>query len=122
MALFDEIYNNKNAMQMIEDAEVCEAIEKLGESKKRKNKSKTISEKDKVIKFLKSVIKYIQNEDDVNPDDIKITISIGKKYRCKYKGSNVKCGIPDELKDIIKPCKKGWYTFKDTLGGTITRK
>ena len=122
MALFDEIYNNKNAMQMIEDAEVCEAIEKLGESKKRKNKSKTISEKDKVIKFLKSVIKYIQSEDDVNPDDIKIIISIGKKYRCKYKGSNVKCSIPDELKDIIKPYKKGGYTFKDTPGGTITRK
>lgn len=123
MALFDEIYNNRNTIQMIEDAEVCEAIEKLGESKKCKKKSKTMSEKDKVIKFLKSAIKYIQNEDGIDPNDIKITISIGNKYKCKYKGSNIKCNmIPDELKDLIKLCKKGGYTFKGKPGGIITRK
>ena len=34
MALFDEIYGHKNTMQAIEDAEVAEAFENLGQELK----------------------------------------------------------------------------------------
>ena len=74
MALFDEIYNN-------------ESVEKE-ECKKYEYKSKTISEKNKALSVLQSAIAYIQDE-DIDPENIKISISVGKKYKCKYKGNNV---------------------------------
>lgn len=86
MALFDEIYNNEseNVDRGIESRESVENEE----CKKYEYKSKTISEKNKALSVLQSAIAYIQDE-DIDPENIKISISVGKKYKCKYKGNNV---------------------------------
>lgn len=88
MALFDEIYN-KNESQSIETKEDRDNDdEKFKKGNKYEYKSKTISEKNKAISVLQAAISYIQDE-DIDPENIKISISVGKKYRCKYKGNNV---------------------------------
>ena len=86
MALFDEIYNNEleNVDRGIESRGTVEKEE----CKKYEYKSKTISEKNKALSVLQSAIAYIQDE-DIDPENIKISISVGKKYKCKYKGNNV---------------------------------
>ena len=86
MALFDEIYNNES-VNVDRGIESRESVEKE-EYKKYEYKSKTISEKNKALSVLQSAIAYIQDE-DIDPENIKISISVGKKYKCKYKGNNV---------------------------------
>lgn len=86
MALFDEIYNNESE-NVDRGIESRESVEKE-EYKKYEYKSKTISEKNKALSVLQSTIAYIQDE-DIDPENIKISISVGKKYKCKYKGNNV---------------------------------
>lgn len=86
MALFDEIYNNESE-NVDRGIESRESVEKE-EYKKYEYKSKTISEKNKALSVLQSAIAYIQDE-DIDPENIKISISVGKKYKCKYKGNNV---------------------------------
>lgn len=86
MALFDEIYNNESE-NVDRGVESRESVEKK-ECKKYEYKSKTISEKNKALSVLQSAIAYIQDE-DIDPENIKISISVGKKYKCKYKGNNV---------------------------------
>lgn len=86
MALFDEIYNNESE-NVDRGIESHGAVEKE-ECKKYEYKGKTISEKNKALSVLQSAIAYIQDE-DIDPENIKISISVGKKYKCKYKGNNV---------------------------------
>ena len=86
MALFDEIYNNESE-NVDRGIESRESVEKE-ECKKYEYKSKTISEKNKALSVLQSAIAYIQDK-DIDPENIKISISVGKKYKCKYKGNNV---------------------------------
>lgn len=49
---------------------------------------KLYRKKNKALSVLQSAIAYIQDE-DIDPENIKISISVGKKYKCKYKGNNV---------------------------------
>lgn len=86
MALFDEIYN-KNESRNIENKEDRGNID--GKGNKYEYKSKTIAEKNKAVSVLQAAISYIQDE-DIDPENIKISISIGKKYKCKYRGNNVR--------------------------------
>ena len=86
MALFDEIYN-KNESRNIENKEDRGNID--GKGNKYEYKSKTITEKNKAVSVLQAAISYIQDE-DIDPENIKISISIGKKYKCKYRGNNVR--------------------------------
>ena len=96
MALFDEIYGHKNTMQAIEDAEVAEAFENLGQELKdaeeeyeKSNKKSMLDEKDKkrqrAINTLVQAAKYIEDF-DIDPDTVNIKISIGKDYKIKFKG------------------------------------
>ena len=87
MALFDEIYNNESE-NVDRGIESRESVVEKEECKKYEYKSKTISEKNKALSVLQSAIAYIQDE-DIDPENIKISISVGKKYKCKYKGNNV---------------------------------
>lgn len=96
MALFDEIYGHKNTMQAIEDAEVAEAFENLGQELKdaeeeyeKPKKKSMFDEKDKkrqrAINTLVQAAKYIEDS-DIDPDTVNIKISIGKDYKIKFKG------------------------------------
>ena len=96
MALFDEIYGHKNTMQAIEDAEVAEAFEDLGqelrdtereyeESKKKSIFDEKSKKRQRAINTLVQAAKYIEDS-DIDPDTVSIKISIGKDYKIKFKG------------------------------------
>lgn len=96
MALFDEIYGHKNTMQAIEDAEVAEAFEDLGqelrdaereyeESKKKSMFDEKGKKRQRAINTLVQAAKYIEDS-DIDPDTVSIKISIGKDYKIKFKG------------------------------------
>ncbi len=96
MALFDDIYRNQNLMQDIEDTEVEETFENLGQELKeveeeyeKSKKKSTFDEKHKkrqrAINTLVQAAKYIEDS-DIDPDTVNIKISIGKDYRIKFKG------------------------------------
>lgn len=88
MALFDDIYKNQNLMQDIEDTEILESIEKLGEKKKKDMYDEKENKRKRIINMLMQAAKCI-GDSDVNPDDVSIKISIGKDYKLKIKGSNM---------------------------------
>lgn len=96
MALFDEIYGHKNTMQAIEDTEVAEAFEDLGqelidvereyeESKKKSMFDEKSKKRQRAINALVQAAKYIEDS-DIDPDTVSIKISIGKDYKIKFKG------------------------------------
>ena len=96
MALFDEIYGHKNTMQAIEDTEVTEAFEDLGqelrdaereyeESKKKSMFDEKGKKRQRAINTLVQAAKYIEDS-DIDPDTVSIKISIGKDYKIKFKG------------------------------------
>lgn len=96
MALFDEIYGHKNIMQAIEDTEVAEAFEDLGqelidvereyeESKKKSMFDEKSKKRQRAINALAQAAKYIEDS-DIDPDTVSIKISIGKDYKIKFKG------------------------------------
>lgn len=96
MALFDEIYGHKNTMQAIEDTEVTEAFEGLGqelidvereyeESKKKSMFDEKSKKRQRAINTLVQAAKYIEDS-DIDPDTVSIKISIGKDYKIKFKG------------------------------------
>lgn len=96
MALFDDIYRNQNLMQDIEDAEVKETFENLGQELKEaeeeyeKSKKKSMfdekhKKRQRAINTLVQAAKYIEDS-DIDPDTVNIKISIGKDYRIKFKG------------------------------------
>lgn len=96
MALFDEIYGHKNTMQAIEDTEVTEAFEDLGqelrdaereyeESKKKSMFDEKSKKRQRAINTLVQAAKYIEDS-DIDPDTVSIKISIGKDYKIKFKG------------------------------------
>lgn len=97
MALFDDIYDHKNTMQSIEDAELVEASDTLGkelkeskEEHEKSNKTSMLDEKAKkrqrIITMLTQAAKYIEDS-DIDPDSVSVKISIGKDYKLKYKGN-----------------------------------
>ena len=96
MALFDDIYKNQNLMQDIEDTEVEEAFENLGqelkeaeeeydESKKKSMFDEKSKKRQRAINTLVQAAKYIEDS-DIDPDTVNIKISIGKDYKIKFKG------------------------------------
>lgn len=84
MALFDQIYNNKNAMQDIEDTEVLESIEKIGKKNKKYKEDKKSNKRKRIISILFQIAKYI-DEYDIDPDEVSIKISIGKNHKIRIK-------------------------------------
>lgn len=96
MALFDDIYKNQKLMQDIEDTEVEEAFENLGqelkeaeeeygESKKKSMFDEKSKKRQRAINTLVQAAKYIEDS-DIDPDTVNIKISIGKDYKIKFKG------------------------------------
>ena len=85
MALFDDIYKNQNLMQDIEDTEVLESIERIGEKKKKDMFDEKHKKRQRAINTLVQAAKYIEDS-DIDPDTVNIKISIGKDYRIKFKG------------------------------------
>lgn len=94
MALFDDIYDHKNTMQSIEDAENVEVLDTLVKKSKEEheklNKTSMLDEKAKkrqrIIAMLTQAAKYIEDS-DIDPDSVSVKISIGKDYKLRYKGN-----------------------------------
>ena len=85
MALFDQIYEHKNTMQAIEDAEVIEALEEIGKNEKKSMFDEKYKKRLRIINTLAQVARYIEDS-DVDPDAINMKISIGKDYKIRIKG------------------------------------
>lgn len=85
MALFDQIYEHKNTMQAIKDAEVIASFEEIGRDKNKSMFDEKHKKRLRIINTLAQVARYIEDS-DVDPDAINMKISIGKDYKIRIKG------------------------------------